>query len=218
MNWSPSSAKIRHSMEFTNEFLWEKRKIRIDYPSQGGTTSTGNVVRTCFQSEIENNKDFLYWIATLIPNQCQLHVTTIYTNLSVILRIFNSDERMDRKFFYPMQGNIPTNFDCLPLGEHNSDKVLARSPQIIEEYNESRGMKSFSEEGLEACHKYVRHFREQLARTSFEANIQDIFTRLIAQSDYFSVTRRKIIGSKRNKKKPNLIYQQQQLFDSMVIN
>ena len=98
-------------------------------------------------------------------------------------------------------------------------KVLAHSPQIIEEYNEGRGMKSFSKEGLEACHKYIRHFREQLARkTSFEANIQDIFTRLIAQSDYFSVTQRKIIGSKRNKKKPNLICQQQQPFDSIVIN
>ena len=223
MNWSPSSAKIRHSMEFTREFLWEKIKIRIDYPtSQGGTTSTGNVVRTCFQREINNNKDFLYWIATLIPNHCQLHVTTIYTNLSVILRIFNSDERIDNEKFstlcketylliliaFPWASITPT-----------LHKVLAHSPQIIEEYNEGRSMKSFSEEGLEACHKYIRHFREQLARkTSFEANIQDIFTRLIAQSDYFSVTQRKIIGSKRNKKKPNLICQQQQLFDSMVIN
>ena len=98
MNGSPSSAKIRHSMEFTREFLWEKIKIRIDYPtSQGGTNSTGNVVRTCFQREIDNNKDFLYWIAKLIPNHCQLHVTTIYTNLSDILRIFNSDERIDNE-------------------------------------------------------------------------------------------------------------------------
>ena len=61
-------------------------------------------------------------------------------------------------------------------------------------------MKYFSEEGLEACHKYIRRYREQLARkTSFEDNIKDVYTRLLAQSDVFSLSQRKLIGTKRIK-------------------
>ena len=44
------------------------------------------------------------------------------------------------------------------------NKVLAHSAQLIEEFNDGRGLKSFSEEGLEACHKYIWRYREQLAR------------------------------------------------------
>ena len=55
--------------------------------------------------------------------------------------------------YYPMQGNLPTNLDCLPLGEHNSYSAQGVS------YNKGRGMESFSEEGLEACHTYIGHFR-----------------------------------------------------------
>ena len=67
-------------------------------------------------------------------------------------------------------------------------------------------MKSFSEEGLEACHNYIRRYREQLARkTSFEDNIKDVFIQLLAQSDVFSLSQRKLIGTKIIKKSPTLI-------------
>ena len=51
-------------------------------------------------------------------------------------------------------------------------------------------MKSFSEEGLEACNKYIR--REQLARkSSFEDNLRETFVRLLCQSNYLSLLQRK---------------------------
>ena len=48
-------------------------------------------------------------------------------------------------------------------------------------------MKAFSEEGLESCNKYIRRYREILARkTNFEDNIRDVFVRLLCQSNYVS--------------------------------
>ena len=63
-------------------------------------------------------------------------------------------------------------------------KLLAHSAELIEKYNNGFGLKNFSEEGLEALNKYVRKFREHLARKfSFEMNIKDIILRLTTQSD-----------------------------------
>ena len=61
--WIPSSPKIRQAMEFVRGLLWEKINVLIDFPtSQGGTTSTANVVRTCFQRVNDSNNEFYYWI------------------------------------------------------------------------------------------------------------------------------------------------------------
>ena len=80
-------------MEFVRSFLWEKVSIQIDCPSpQGGTTSKGNVARSCFQRFDESKKDFFYWIITLIHCEYHLTLSLIYTNLALILRIFNCDE------------------------------------------------------------------------------------------------------------------------------
>ena len=92
----PTSPKIRQSMEFVRSYLLEKLSIQIDCPSpQGGTTSTGNVARSCFQRFDDSKKDFFYWIITLIPCEYHLPLGFIYTNLAVILRIFNCDELID---------------------------------------------------------------------------------------------------------------------------
>ena len=46
-------------------------------------------------------------------------------------------------------------------------------------------MKSFSEEGLEACNKYIRRYREQLARkTYFEDNLRNTFAKVITYHYY----------------------------------
>ena len=220
--WAPTSPKIRKSMEFVREFLWEQLSIRIDYPtSQGGTTSTGNVVRICFQRKNDSDRDFLYWVTTLIPVQYHLPLTSIHTYLSVILRIFNSDERVDiEKFTTLCRDTYELIIESFPWASITPTlhKILAHSAQLIDEYNGGRGMKSFSEEGLEACHKYIRRFREQLARkTSFEDNIKDVFIRLLAQSDVFSLSQRKIIGTKIIKKSPKLTSQHEELFSSIVM-
>ena len=46
----------------------DKLTIIIDIPStQGGTRTTGNVVRRYLIRENDTEKDFLYWVLTLIP-------------------------------------------------------------------------------------------------------------------------------------------------------
>ena len=100
-------------------------------------------------------------------------------------------------------------------------KVLAHSTELIQQFNGGRGLKSFSEEGLEASHKYIRRYREQLARKiSFEANIKDVFIRLISQSNVFSFTQRRRITCKLGKKKSGdsgQISKHEQIFESVVI-
>ena len=159
-------------MKFVREFLWERLSIRIAYP-------TSHVVRICFQRKNDNDRDFLYWVTTLIPVQYHLPLTSIHTYLSVILRIFNSDERIDiEKFTTLCLDTYELIIESFPWASITPTlhKILAHSAQLIDEYNGGRGMKSFSEEGLEACHKYIRRYREQLARkTSFEDNIRDVF-------------------------------------------
>ena len=63
-------------------------------------------------------------------------------------------------------------------------KWLVHSTELISSFNHGYGLKLYSEECIEALNKYVRSFRDKLARkTSFEDNVRDIFVRLITQSD-----------------------------------
>ena len=85
--WSPSSIGIKNSMKFTSGLLMEKTGMKIDQPSSdGGTTSTGNIARLCFLDKNE----FLFWVNSLIPSEHHNTLKMIHTNLSVILRIYNS--------------------------------------------------------------------------------------------------------------------------------
>ena len=134
--WAPTSPKIRQSMEFVHRFLWERLSIKIDYPtSQGGTTSTGNVVRSCFQRKNDSARDFLYWVTTLVPEEQRL-LTSINTYLSVILRIFNSDERIEIEKFTTLCRDtyelIIVSFPWASITPtlHN---ILAHSTQLIDE-------------------------------------------------------------------------------------
>ena len=50
-----------------------------------------------------------------------------------------------------------------------------------------------SEEGLEASNKYIRRYRDRLARKfSFEDNLKDIFVRMISHGDPILLMNRKI--------------------------
>ena len=65
----------------------------IDIPStQGGTTTTGNVVRRCLTNDKE--KDFLYWVLTLIPCEYKETITEIQTRLGAILRVYNCSRQV----------------------------------------------------------------------------------------------------------------------------
>ena len=65
--WSPTSSKIVGAERFITNLIEEKRNISIDAPSsQGGTSTTGNVVRRCFTREDDTIQDFLYWVLIVI--------------------------------------------------------------------------------------------------------------------------------------------------------
>ena len=76
INWSPGSRKILEAKKFITSLIEEKLNIVIDAPSvQGGTSSTGNVVRRCLKRVNDTKKDFLYWLLSLIPIQSHPNVT-----------------------------------------------------------------------------------------------------------------------------------------------
>ena len=131
-----------------------------------------------FFPKCDEPNNYLKWILTLLPNDCRYSFTTLHTNLAVILRIYNSDKIINEESFeiickdtyqlildhYPWANVTPT-----------LHKILAHSVELMVRYNEGRGMKAFSEEGLESCNKYIRRYREILARkTNFEDNIRDV--------------------------------------------
>ena len=168
-------------MELVRGFLWEKLNVRIDFPtSQGGKTSTGSVVRASFQRMNDDNKDFSYWISALIPCEYHQSLTVIYTNLVVILLIFNSDERIGNEKFTTLCRDtyelIIQTFPWVSITP-TLHKVLAHSTQLIEEHNEWRSQKCFQEDCLDACHRHIQRYREPLARKlSYEAYMRDVYS------------------------------------------
>ena len=142
-------------------------------------------------------------MTTLVPEEQHLPLTLINTHLSVILRIFNSDERIEiEKFTTLCRDTYELIIVSFPWSSITPTlhKILAHSAQLIDDIMVV-GMKYCSEEDLEACHKYIRRYREQLARkTSFKDNTKDVYIRHLAQSDDFSSTQRKLICTKRIKK------------------
>ena len=58
--WSTTSRKVLVVKRFITDLIAEKLIIRIDqHSSQGGTSTSGNVVRRCFIRKSVDNQDFL---------------------------------------------------------------------------------------------------------------------------------------------------------------
>ena len=182
--WKPTSKKIETSMRFVRDFLHEKTGLKIDQPtSEGGTTSTGNIARQCFL----NKNDFIHWVNTLIPAEFRDVIGIIHSNISAILRVYNSGKQIDTDqldilsketyelivLTFPWANITPT-----------LHKLLAHCTELIRNCNDGHGLKEYSEESLEACNKLIRKYRDNLTRKfSFALNIKDIFIRLLSQSD-----------------------------------
>ena len=180
-------------MKFCSGLLMEKTGMNIDQPSSGGgTTSTGNIARLCFMDK----NQFLFWVNSLIPFEFHEPLKIIHTNLSVVLRIYNSDreintERLDIlcKETYEY---IVINFSWANITP-SLHKLLSHSSELIRTCNNSHGLKDFSEEAVEVCNKLIRKYREHLSRKfSFSQNTRDIFIRLLCNSDPVLNTFRKI--------------------------
>ena len=191
--WSPSSKEIKESMIHVRTIIQEVTGLRIDQPDpKGGTTSTGGVARKAFS----NDSKFIECVVSLVEIEFSGILSKLHTLLSAILRIVNSDRRINTEEF----GNLCTDtylliLDAFPWANVTPSlhKLLAHSEEILREMNSGYGLKCFSEEGSEACNKLIRRYRERLARkTSFEDNVVDIFVRLVSESDPVLVKYRSI--------------------------
>ena len=101
--------------------------------------------------------------------------------------IYNSSRRINTegldKLYRETYETILTNFPWVPITP-TLHKLLAHAPQIISIHNDGFSLETLSEEGLEACNKLIRRYRERLSHIfSFEVNFTDFFVRLISQSD-----------------------------------
>ncbi|KAI6648545.1 hypothetical protein LOD99_8025 [Oopsacas minuta] len=79
-------------MKFLQTFIQEKTGLKVDQPnSSGGTTSTGNVARRAFSDETEYLECIL---STVAIQHCPI-LSKIHTQLSAILRVFNSSHKVN---------------------------------------------------------------------------------------------------------------------------
>ena len=184
LHWKPTSKQIETSMKFTRTFLQEKTGLKIDQPtSDGGTTSTGNIARQCFL----NKNDFINWVATLIPSEFRDTISIVHSNISAILRVYNSSQAVETEILDALCKDtyelIVVTFPWANITP-TLHKLLAHCTELIHDCNQGYGLKEYSEEAVEACNKLIRKYRDHLARkSSFSLNVRDIFIRLLCQSD-----------------------------------
>ena len=94
--WSPSNPRVENAKKIIQELLLGYTGLRIHYLNiQGGTSTTGNVARLCFIIHDDNQKHIIYWVLTLIHQKYKYEVEILHRNLSIILRIMNSNEKVD---------------------------------------------------------------------------------------------------------------------------
>ena len=121
---------------------------------------------------------------TVIPQENHRNITKIFNNLGAILRLYNINRKIDTESLDNVcretYESIWINFSWA----HVTHQLLAHATQIISDHNGGYGLEDLSEEGLEACNKLMRRYRESLSwKFSFEENVRYVFIRLISQSD-----------------------------------
>ena len=118
-------------------------------------------------------------------------------NCSVILRIISSDEDVDVEEYELLckETNLMMidHFQFMNIFP-TVHSVLAHSANLIRK-NDSKGLKSMSEEGSESSHKRVRHLREFRARKmSVLLNLKDTFRSMYFLSDPIIRSFRRVIS------------------------
>ena len=222
LHWAPSSKKVTDARKLITSLIEEKLNISIDQPStQGGTSTIGNIVRQYFRKGVDEKEDFIYWILTFIPSEAKAHVTTIYNNLGAILRVLNCSRKIDSKLLETVcKETYESVIQHFPWANITPTvhKVLAHSPQVINEYNDGFEQESLPEEVLEASNKLIRRYRERLSRKfSFEDGVSDVFIRLLSQSDPVLCKYRKC-GNERQSVLTQSVSYQEQLVSALLLD
>ena len=111
---------------------------------------------------------------------------TLLKNVSVILRVINSDEDVNVEAFEDLCKE--TNIILIEYFKFMNitptvHAVLAHSFNIIRN-NKGKGLKCHSEEGSEGSHKVLKFLREHGGRKmSLELNMKDVFRKMFFRSD-----------------------------------
>ena len=187
-SWIESAADqkvLKITKKEVTDYIQNETGIIVDQPdptSAGGSCSTGNTGRRIIWNKV--NRDML---AEFAPESKQNSIKFIFRNLAIILRLVSSDckihvEKLDLlckdtaiKILDDFNGEIQ-----IPNTLH---VLLAHTCALVEE-NGGYGFKKLSEEPLESNNKFVRKFRENLARkTNQIENLTDLATRLWLKSD-----------------------------------
>ena len=131
----------------------------------------------------------------MIPSDLKSHIIEIHTFLGAILHVYNNSKRVYTEELPLVCSKIYQSILCEFSWANVSStlhKLLAHAPEIIPTFNDGHGLEHLSEEGLEAYNKYIRRYRDRLARKfSFEENLKDIFVRIISHSDPILLMNRK---------------------------
>ena len=119
-------------MRNVQKIVQEKTGLKIDQPdTSGGTTSTGNVARRVFS---EGSK----CVSSMIAAQHRPALLKVHTQLSAILRIFNSGLLINTSDLGKLcKETYILVLDSFPWASitHTLHKLLAHSEELIREYN-----------------------------------------------------------------------------------
>ena len=167
------------------EILEKKTGIKVDQPDPtgaGGNSNTGNTVRRIFWNQENRNL-----LAECVPKQDQKSLKSIFVNLAIISRLISSDYKINIDKLDIICKETATMIISDFHGEiriPDTLHVLLAHVCALVEANGGHGFKKLSEEPLESNNKFVRKFRETLARkTNQLENLTDVATRLWVKSD-----------------------------------
>ena len=163
-----------------------------DTTGKGGTSTTGNTARRILY---HGGREV---VIASFPERFQNSTRKIGQYLSVVLRLFSSDKKIDVNEYREICTNLYLMYlECFPTQKNSSKpientwirispslhKLLAHSWELIDR-NDDKGLKCFDESGLEANNKVLRSIRLNLSRkTSQTENLEDVINRLWLGSD-----------------------------------
>ncbi len=176
--WQVKGEKNRETYNKTkyriHEDLKNKIGVNVDQPRAGGagTSNTGNAARRCFEDP-DKFAEILKIDQRLVRN---LKAILIALSITQPIDIEKYNELCKETFLihvslYPWFF-LPSSIHCILI--HSKDVMI----------NSSLPNGMLGEEGPESCNKLYKYYRDKHARkTSWQANLIDVFNRRIDSSD-----------------------------------
>ena len=147
---------VRDYKSLISNRINEVTNLPFDQPGGSGTTSTANMARIFFSYK----KPCFSIALSFVPLAFKGILSQIHMNISALLNIANSNERVNVERFRVISQNtyimFLENFPWVSVS-NTLYKFLAHTFQFIER-NDHIGLCNISEERLEQGHKLIREF------------------------------------------------------------